>query len=58
MARTIGVCHSVDISVSIFELSQQESLPVSVSGARRSSKPQGRVRFPGGGLGLDHVFGV
>ena len=25
-------------------------LPVSVSGARRSSKPQGRVRFPGGGF--------
>ncbi len=25
-------------------------LPASVSGARRSSKPQGRVRLPGGGL--------
>ncbi len=25
------------------------SIPASVSGARRCSKPQGRVRFPGGG---------
>ena len=32
--------------------------PASVSGARRSSKPQGRVRFPGGGLWPFVVLGV
>jgi hypothetical protein len=32
--------------------------PASVSGARRCSKPQGRVRFPGGGLGAHVVLGV
>jgi hypothetical protein len=30
----------------------------SVMGARRSSKPQGRVRFPGGGFSLYQVLGV
>ena len=30
-------------------------LPASVSGARRSSKPQGRVRFPGGGLSVPRI---
>jgi hypothetical protein len=30
-------------------------LPASVSEARRSSKPQGRVRFPGGGLSVGTI---
>jgi hypothetical protein len=32
--------------------------PASVSGARRYSKPQGRVRLPGGGPRSHHVLGV
>ena len=35
-----------------------QPLLASVTGARRCSKPQGRVRFPGGGFSRYQVLGV
>ena len=42
----------------LFETRRSSLVPASVSGARRSSKPQGRVRFPGGGVRSRNVLGV